>query len=98
MGGACAMKPTTIYISRRQVLVRGAAIVAGLAATLDTRQPALAKAAKSDFQYQDQPHAGQKCAACKHFSPAGNGIAGTCAVVEGTVSADGWCQVFSARS
>jgi hypothetical protein len=91
------MKPKTIPISRRQMLVRGAAVIAGLGATLVVR-PVFAKAAKSDFQYQDRPHAGQDCAACKHYSPAGNAKTGTCAIVEGTVSAEGWCQAFSQKT
>jgi hypothetical protein len=93
-----AMEVKAIHISRRQMLLRGAAIFAGTA-VLGVRQPALAKAAKSAFLYQDLPHEGQKCADCKHFSPGGSGgVTGTCAIVEGTVSANGWCQLFSPKA
>lgn len=68
----------------------------GIAATLVLRERALAKAAKSDFLYQHHPHDGKKCAGCKYFSPDGNG-SGSCAMVEGTVSANGWCQAFSPK-
>jgi hypothetical protein len=91
------MDVKTIRISRRRLLVRGAAAVfAGMAAALMVREPALAKAAKSDLLYQDHPHEGKKCMDCKYFSAAGAGT-GTCAMVEGTVSANGWCQAFSVR-
>ena len=92
------MEVKAIHVSRRQMLLRGAAIFAGTA-VLGVRQPALAKAAKSVLLYQDRPHEGQKCADCKHFSPDGSGGAkGTCAVVEGTVNANGWCQAFTPKA
>jgi High potential iron-sulfur protein len=93
-GDAMELKP--IYISRRRMLARGAAVLAGSAVTLGLGPSALAKAAKSAFLYQDRPHDGKRCADCKHFSP--NGAAGTCAIVEGTVSADGWCQAFTPKT
>jgi len=87
------MEAKTIHITRRRILVRGVAALAGLA-SLSALQPARAKAAKSDFLYQDHPHEGKTCSDCKHFSPSGGGT-GTCAIVDGTVSAAGWCQAFS---
>ena len=85
-------------ISRRAALVRGGALLAG-AATIFVARPARAKAKKSDMQYQDSPRDGKKCAGCKHYTPNAAGAgSGTCAMVEGTVSAEGWCQAFVARN
>jgi len=55
-----------------------------------------AKLPKDDIFYQDKPKEGRKCADCKLFQPAGSGK-GSCAVVEGEVSPEGWCAAFSAR-
>jgi hypothetical protein len=60
----------------------------------DTRA---AKASKADVFYRDAPNEGKSCAACRLFTPAESGK-GTCAVVEGPVSANGWCTAFSARA
>jgi hypothetical protein len=83
--------------SRRRLLAQGAAVFAGAAATLVLHRRAFAKAAKSELLYQDHPHEGKKCGDCKHFSPDANGT-GTCAMVEGMVSVNGWCQAFSPKT
>ena len=59
--------------------------------------PAAAKISKADVSYRDSPKDGKSCAACRLFTPGDSGH-GTCAVVEGSVSANGWCQAFSARA
>jgi hypothetical protein len=56
-----------------------------------------AKASKADLGYRDAPKDGRSCAACRLFTPGESGR-GTCAVVEGSVSANGWCMAFSARA
>jgi hypothetical protein len=45
----------------------------------------------------DAPNEGKSCATCRLFTPSESGK-GTCAVVEGSVSANGWCMAFSARA
>jgi len=59
--------------------------------------PALAKVSKADVFYRDSPRDGRRCAACRLFT-AGESGQGTCAVVDGPVSANGWCMAFSARA
>lgn len=47
------------------------------------------KASRATVKYQDTPRGGMSCAACTFFrSP------GSCQVVEGAVSPNGWCQLF----
>jgi len=83
--------------SRRLVVIRGATLATGVAMGLAARRAA-AKATKGEMKYQDEPHDGEKCAVCKHFTPdSSRSHEGTCAMVEGTVSTEGWCQVFARR-
>ena len=95
------MQASANRISRRATLMRGAGVVAGLVltVTLVANKPALAKAAKSDLLYQDRPHGGQSCGACKFFSPdSKNADAGTCALVEGVINRNGWCTAYSPKA
>lgn len=87
-------------LSRRTVLKNGA-IMAGLAAAPWAARPALAqgKADKKAMQYQDQPKNGQKCDTCLQFIPGAKpGANGTCKVVEGPISPNGWCIAYVKRS
>jgi hypothetical protein len=64
---------------RRAVLVRGLELAGILLVTsaFGVSKSATAKAAKSDFQYQDRRHDGKGCADCKYFaSSVGSGDAG----------------------
>ena len=83
--------------TRHEVLVRALRAFSGLALLALTGQPrkaAAAKAQKEEVAYQDRPKAGKSCASCRQFSPTAAGK-GTCAVVEGAVSANGWCVFYS---
>ena len=94
------MKANAIRNSRRELLIRGAGLLGGLVATLilEANTPAAAKAAKSDFLYQDHRHDGKGCGDCRFFSPdSGSPTTGTCAVVEGVVNRNGWCLAYSPK-
>ncbi|WP_229218073.1 high-potential iron-sulfur protein [Rugamonas apoptosis] len=85
--------------SRRRAL-RGALALAALATTSGLLRPGLARAgngAKSDYQYQDHPQDGQRCAQCAAFQPAPDGGPGTCRLISGTINPNGWCIAFSQR-
>ena len=84
----------------RRIMLKNAAIVAGLAAAPWAVRPARAqqKATKQAMQYQEQPKNGQKCADCLQFVPAKQGANGTCKVVEGPISPNGWCAAFVKKS
>jgi len=84
----------------RRILLRNAAIVAGLAA-LPWARPALAqgKATKEAMHYQDQPKDGQQCATCVQFMPGEKpGASGACQIVEGAISPNGWCIEYIKKS
>jgi hypothetical protein len=90
------MNDTMQRKDRRAFLIGGVLAIstAGLAGA--GQAAASAKAAKSDFFYQDKPKDGKSCATCRMFNPA-DGTKGSCAVVEGDVNASGWCLAYSPR-
>ncbi|MGD0640915.1 MAG: twin-arginine translocation signal domain-containing protein [Roseiarcus sp.] len=82
-------------LSRRNLL-QGVACAAAGVAVIATTNSALAKKPKktqADVAYQDNPHGDERCDNCDPFIPP-NG----CKTVEGTVSASGWCKIYSAKS
>ncbi|MBA5605778.1 high-potential iron-sulfur protein [Duganella sp. FT3S] len=86
-------------LSRRRAL-RGALALAALAAAGGLARPRVALAgngAKSDFQYQDHPQDGLRCAQCAAFQPGPDGAPGSCRVISGAINPDGWCIAFSPR-
>jgi hypothetical protein len=84
----------------RRIILKSAPIIAGLAAAPWARSAlAQAKASKQAMQYQDQPKNGQKCDTCVQFVPGPQpGANGTCKVVEGPVSPNGWCIAYVKKS
>ena len=88
--------------SRRSFIKKSAALLAAIA-TL----PLLAnirnawsagKLAKADVKYQDKPNAGKDCDDCLQFIPGATPTAnGTCKVVEGVISPNGYCAAFTPK-
>jgi len=90
--------PDSSIRNRRRALLLSAAGVAGLAA-LPQRSRAQAKASKAVMQYQDHPKGKQDCVGCIQFVPGKTPAAmGTCKVVEGAISPEGWCIAFAPKS
>ena len=87
----------TLDLSRRNLL-RGATVIAGVTALIGAglaASPAVAgtKFAQSMAKYQPSPKNGQSCATCTQFQPADS-----CKVVDGKVSASGWCLLYARKS
>ncbi len=86
-------KPTEL--SRRVLFRRvaiygiGAAIVGGLGPNLATAQ---AKVTQKTVSYQDKPKSGQRCDGCNNFQAPN-----ACKLVEGEVSPQGWCSLFTKK-
>lgn len=78
-------------VSRRSLLLRGLAGVAGAATILTVAaDPALAnKLPKSAVGYQDKPHGARKCSNCALFQPPH-----ACKSVAGSISPNGWCRIY----
>jgi hypothetical protein len=85
-------------ISRRGILeitVAAAASAAEALASPARAQPEPSEAQKiphADAKYQSTPNGQQRCEICLQFEPPDH-----CKIVQGTISASGWCQYFAAR-
>jgi len=92
------MNVQPLDISRRQAIVRSGqvAVRAAVAVMIVMPLAARAKAAKSDFYYQERPKDGKTCATCRLFMMA-DASKGTCAIVDGEISSSGWCMAYSPR-
>jgi hypothetical protein len=85
-----------VPVSRRSFLgktVLGAAAAAGAALTATTG-PASAKdkISQAEAHYQNHPNKGQHCGGCTHY------FFGSCAIVAGSISSNGWCKFFKAAA
>ena len=81
--------------SRRELLQKTPVCLAvGMAMLSLTPRDAFSqqKAAKTMVQYQDSPKGGHQCSTCSNFvSPA------SCKVVDGKISAHGWCSIWTPK-
>ncbi|GJL95328.1 MAG: hypothetical protein DHS20C05_17330 [Hyphococcus sp.] len=95
MNQELALKKASSYkcILRREFILTVGKGIAGVGVIASGIYPAqaLQKADKEVVNYQDTPNGSLSCSGCRFF----DGESG-CAVVDGKVSADGWCVAFSA--
>ena len=90
-----ASKPRAAELSRRSILrnvTAGGAVVFGTIIGTGRMTAAQTKATKQAVSYQDKPHDGQRCDNCLQFEPPS-----ACKVVEGEVSAAGWCLIWAKK-
>ncbi|ABE40839.1 high-potential iron-sulfur protein [Rhodopseudomonas pseudopalustris] len=86
----------SLEVSRRDMFkvaagAVGAAAIVGLTGSEVLAQSRMAKTAA---QYQASPRSGQTCGKCTNYIVASS----TCKVIDGTVSANGWCSLFVAKA
>jgi hypothetical protein len=83
-------------LSRRRLFAlasrSAAAIVIAFTAGIDTAG-AQSKVKKAVAKYQDTPKNGQQCADCRFFRPPK-----ACQLVQGDISANGWCSFFAKKA
>ncbi len=88
-------------VSRRSLL-KGAALLAGVAAVpalLASKEALAAKASKASMQYRDKPNGSKECAGCMQFIPGKSKAAnGTCKVVAGPISPHGYCIAWAPKA
>lgn len=78
-------------LSRRTVL--GGAAMVGVGAVCLMSTGAAAKTSQSDAKYQDKPQGSSKCGSCSQFvSPD------SCKLVDGKISENGWCQLYTPKA
>lgn len=89
-------------IRSRRAFLRGTLMVGCsllVPAALYRSAPALAdtgvkKLAQSGVKYQSHPNGSSKCSGCANFIAA----SGSCKMVEGKISPDGWCILWSKKA
>jgi hypothetical protein len=86
----------------RGAFVQGAVVLPALATLLagaSTLPARAAKGSQAQFKYQTKPNGNKKCSNCTLFISGKTATAdGTCKVVEGTISPNGWCIAYSAKT
>jgi hypothetical protein len=82
--------------TRREVFKTGIlGAVGAVAATAILTMPAQAKMAQKAAMYQPKPHGSQSCKNCGRFIAGKPATAdGTCTIVDGAVSPQGWCAMY----
>jgi hypothetical protein len=84
----------------RKEALRNLIVLPALAAMVVTSTGiAQAKASKAQFKYQDKPNGKAQCSGCALFVPGSSKTAnGTCNLVDGSISPNGWCTGYAAKS
>ncbi|MGB8909349.1 MAG: high-potential iron-sulfur protein [Candidatus Cybelea sp.] len=84
----------------RRTFVANAVVLPALAGLLLAETTtAQAKGSKTQFKYQSTPNNGKKCSQCTFYIPGSSPKAnGTCKIVDGSISPNGWCSAFAAKS
>ncbi|MHA6831837.1 high-potential iron-sulfur protein [Ralstonia pseudosolanacearum] len=93
---------TTKTLSRRRMLRRSARALGSIMLAPIVFHARCADADNGNravLHYQDSPKDGRRCADCTAFKPGADAASdtGTCKVVGGPVSPNGWCMAFSPR-
>jgi hypothetical protein len=79
-----------VFFQRVAAYGAGAVIIQGVGARLATAQ---AKVAQNAVSYQDKPKGAQRCDGCSSFQPPN-----ACKMVDGEISPQGWCSLFTKKS
>jgi hypothetical protein len=85
-------------MSRKDALA-GLIVLPVLAALIPKGAAAAGKETKEQLAYQPTPHGTQRCANCIVFHPGKTPqSSGSCDLVQGSISPNGWCRVFRAKA
>jgi hypothetical protein len=86
-------------ISRRTLLKGAVAVTCVALASPFARKAYAEKSTKAVAKYQDTPNGDMKCSNCNLFIPGKTSKEnGTCQVVEGSISPQGYCILYSKKS
>jgi hypothetical protein len=95
--GCSLLLPSALFgcDSKKGETSTGAAPAGSPPASTDAAAPAApAKMSPASVQYQTQPKGEQKCSGCLNFVAESN----TCKLVEGQISPDGWCTLWTQKT
>ena len=82
-----------VSMSRRALLGSTAALATAMVLARTAPSRAQQKMSKETAQYQDSPKGDQKCEGCRFFMEGGS-----CRLVEGEISPNGWCMLFQPKA
>lgn len=90
----------TAPLLTRRTFVRSAIVLPALAGLLAGAASADAsKASQAQMHYQTTPNNGMRCGLCKFFIPGQDAQSnGTCQIVDGSISPNGYCMAYTAKS
>jgi hypothetical protein len=93
------MKDSSSAMTRRTFVANAVVLPALAGLLLAETTTAQAKGSKAQFKYQSTPNSGHKCSQCTFFAPGSSPTAeGTCKIVDGSISPNGWCTAWSKKS
>lgn len=86
-------------VTRKDALA-GLLVLPALTGALALGATTIARAdSRTQLKYQSTPKGNQKCSGCSLFIAGKTPTAdGTCKVITGTISPNGWCTAFSQRT
>jgi hypothetical protein len=84
----------------RRTFLEGVVMLPALAGALTAPASADAsKAPQASMHYQTTPNGSMRCAGCKFFIPGADEKSnGTCQVVDGSISPNGYCIAYTAKT
>jgi len=83
------------YPGRRRLCMAGlGALMLPVVAALQSRAAVADEATRQAFHYQDYPNASLRCELCTYFVGGAKAGTGVCRIIDGEVSAAGWCQAY----
>lgn len=80
-------------LSRRALLGHASIGLSIVVAGVDRPGLAFQKLSQADARYQGTAKGSQHCVSCLHFQPPHG-----CRFVQGEISPDGWCQLFTRKA
>jgi hypothetical protein len=93
------MKRTPETQTRRDFVRNATLPVVGALLFAATTSAASAKGTQAQFKYQNKPNGGKKCSGCRFFLKGKTPTAaGTCTIVAGNISPNGWCDAYSPKT
>jgi hypothetical protein len=96
---ASPMRDSSTDVTRKAALVK-LFVLPALAGAFAAGTSVVARAdSRVDLKYQSTPKSNQKCSECVLFTPGKTATSdGTCKVITGAISPNGWCTAFAKRS
>jgi hypothetical protein len=83
----------------RRIFITGTIAFPALAGIAAAARADSSKASQDSMHYQTTPHGSAHCATCKFFIPAADASAnGTCKIVDGSISPNGYCIAYTSSS